>query len=366
MILVDAQTAMPSGAARRGMAIVTLTANDGLSDSSPDAVLVTGADTRPPEIVAPAEITVLACQADLRDVRIPPPDELDACEGSVEVSGAVVASGGRPLATPVALDEGSAPASVLKPGEHVVRWQAVDAAGLTSTFDQTVRIETCWPMFRRTSSRSGQSPLVGPQSSNVQWVFAANDSDIKSSPAVAAEGTVYFGSDDGRREAEKHEGSCCGGRGSKGMSGRRRRLVSTGLYTSLQVVGCTRWDWNAGSIVCSKDLGGLPAESSPAIGSDGTVYIGSYYNHLYALTPGCVEKWKVQTGGDVDSSPAVGPTGRVYVGSDDNKVYAVEPSGTVAWTFQTNNDIDSTPAVSADGTAVYVGSADDRTKRSTQ
>ena len=247
VILVDAQTAMPSGAARRGMAIVTLTANDGLSDSSPDAVVVTGADTRPPEIVAPAEITVLACQADLRDVRIPPPDGLDACEGSVEVSGAVVASGGRPLATPVALDEGSAPASVLKPGEHVVRWQAVDAAGLTSTFDQTVRIETCWPMFRRTSSRSGQSPLVGPQSSNVQWVFAANDSDIKSSPAVAADGTVYFGSDDGRLYAVKHDGTLLWRTRLDGNVRSSPAIGFDGIVSSLQVVGCTRWTGTPGA-----------------------------------------------------------------------------------------------------------------------
>ena len=40
-----------------------------------------------------------------------------------------------------------------------------------------------------------------------------------------------------------------------------------------------------------------PVESSPAIGSDGTVYVGSYDGYLYAIKPDGTLKWKFNNGG---------------------------------------------------------------------
>jgi hypothetical protein len=64
--------------------------------------------------------------------------------------------------------------------------------------------------------------------------------------------------------------------------------------------------------------------SSPAIGADGTVYVGSYDTKVYALDGATGQKrWEFTTGDWVYSSPAIGADGTVYVGSDDNKVYAL-------------------------------------------
>ena len=65
--------------------------------------------------------------------------------------------------------------------------------------------------------------------------------------------------------------------------------------------------------------------SSPAIGSDGTVYVGSQDNKLYAINgKSGVKLWEFETGRDVGSSPAIGSDGTVYVGSDDKKLYAIK------------------------------------------
>ena len=65
--------------------------------------------------------------------------------------------------------------------------------------------------------------------------------------------------------------------------------------------------------------------SSPAIGADGTVYIGSYDNKVYALNGATgTKKWEFATGGDVESSPAIGTDGTLYIGSNDNQVYALK------------------------------------------
>jgi outer membrane protein assembly factor BamB len=66
-------------------------------------------------------------------------------------------------------------------------------------------------------------------------------------------------------------------------------------------------------------------ESSPAIGSDGTVYVGSYDHKVYALNGrNGARKWVFVTGDVVQSSPAIGPDGTLYVGSWDHKVYALK------------------------------------------
>ena len=42
---------------------------------------------------------------------------------------------------------------------------------------------------------------------------------------------------------------------------------------------------------------GMSRHSSPALGADGTIYVGSADDNLYALTPNGSLKWKYATGG---------------------------------------------------------------------
>ena len=70
---------------------------------------------------------------------------------------------------------------------------------------------------------------------------------------------------------------------------------------------------------------GDPVSSSPAIGSDGTVYVGSTDQKLYALSSKTgVKLWEFETGHWVQTSPAIGSDGTVYVGSRDKKLYAIK------------------------------------------
>jgi outer membrane protein assembly factor BamB len=97
--------------------------------------------------------------------------------------------------------------------------------------------------------------------------------------------------------------------------------------------------------------------SSPAIGADGTIYVGSMDDYIYALNPDGTLNWRYATGGNVWSSPAIGADGTIYVGSYDNYVYALNPDGTLNWRYATGNYIESSPANGADGT-IYIGSDD--------
>ena len=69
----------------------------------------------------------------------------------------------------------------------------------------------------------------------------------------------------------------------------------------------------------------MPSVPSPVIGTDGTVYVGSYDNKLYAINGKTgVKLWEFETGGFVSSSPAIRSDGTVYVGSSDKKLYAIK------------------------------------------
>jgi outer membrane protein assembly factor BamB len=110
-----------------------------------------------------------------------------------------------------------------------------------------------------------------------------------------------------------------------------------------------RWTFRTGSEVAS----------SPVIGPDGTVYVGSDDGCVYALGPDGIQTWRFKTGGSVISSPAIGPDGTIYVGSGDGRLYAINQDGTLKWAYQTSDAVYSSPIIAQDGT-VYTASWDHR------
>ncbi|MCX6951531.1 MAG: PQQ-binding-like beta-propeller repeat protein, partial [Verrucomicrobia bacterium] len=100
-------------------------------------------------------------------------------------------------------------------------------------------------------------------------------------------------------------------------------------------------------------------DATPAVGPDGTVYVGSWDGKLYALSPAGVKKWEYATGAGnyLYSSPALGADGTIYFGAGDGNFYALRPDGTLKWTYPAGDWIDSSPAIGANG-FIYYGSWD--------
>ena len=99
------------------------------------------------------------------------------------------------------------------------------------------------------------------------------------------------------------------------------------------------------------------SDSAPAVGTDGTIYVGTWKGQLWALNPDGSRKWVFQARNEIKSAPAVGLDGTVYFGCRDRKFYAVRADGKKRWEFQTGGWVDSSPALATDGT-VYFGSWD--------
>src|ERR1700690_659095 len=66
-------------------------------------------------------------------------------------------------------------------------------------------------------------------------------------------------------------------------------------------------------------------DSSPAVGVDGTIYLGTVHQKLWAVAPNGVPRWQFQTGSKIKSSPAIGADGTISFGCRDRKFYAVSP-----------------------------------------
>jgi len=89
-------------------------------------------------------------------------------------------------------------------------------------------------------------------------------------------------------------------------NGRQHLFYDFKVYALDEATGALKWSFPTG--------GNL--QSSPAIGSDGTVYVGSWDKHVYALNgvTGAL-KWTQVTGDLVVSSPAIASDGSIYVDS---------------------------------------------------
>jgi len=102
---------------------------------------------------------------------------------------------------------------------------------------------------------------------------------------------------------------------------------------------------------------GNSIDSSPAVGSDGTIYIGSYDQYLYAVNSDGSQKWRFLANGEISSSPAVDSNGNIYFGCHNSFIYALNSDGTPKWSYETDDWISSSPAIGSDGT-IYIGSHD--------
>lgn len=101
----------------------------------------------------------------------------------------------------------------------------------------------------------------------------------------------------------------------------------------------------------SRDLG-TTSYGSPALGRRGDVY-ATVDNALVALRQTGRVRWRFAARGIVEVSPAVAPDGTVVLGTNDRFQYGVGPDGRERWRYPREDLTYSSPGVTADGTAYF-------------
>ncbi|WP_083763919.1 PQQ-binding-like beta-propeller repeat protein [Syntrophobacter fumaroxidans] len=102
---------------------------------------------------------------------------------------------------------------------------------------------------------------------------------------------------------------------------------------------------------------GGPIKSSPAIGTDGMVYVQSSDGSLYAIKPDGNVKWSVGIEGHPNLSPAVGDDGTAYSAGAGNLLHAINHDGTPKWFIDIGGAPTSSPAMGADGSVIITEGA---------
>ena len=213
----------------------------------------------------------------------------------------------------------------------------------------------------------------------VRWVYPDAGDWIDSSPAIGPDGTIYFGSWDGFVYAVNgatgslrwsyETGSVVLASPTVGSDGAVYVGSYDGGFYALNSNGSLRWIHVAAGEI----------ESSAALDENGDLYFGDSGGILHAVDGTGQARWEVDvaiyqplaTEVAIQSSPALGADGTIYVGSRyawtslltgeevrEGRLLAVDrATGSVRWTFLVEDYIDSSPAVAADG-SVYFGARD--------
>jgi outer membrane protein assembly factor BamB len=160
-----------------------------------------------------------------------------------------------------------------------------------------------------------------PNNGSLKWKFATNGW-VHGSPAIGEDGTVYIGSDDGYLYAlYPNNGTMkwrcnVGGAvwGSPALDGEGNLYLGVwnGQFHAVYPNGKIKWSF---------DTGGHVWWTSATLSDDGTIYFGSNIGdygggELIALNLDGNECWRIMVASDwTMSTPAIGEDGTVYVGS---------------------------------------------------
>jgi outer membrane protein assembly factor BamB len=189
----------------------------------------------------------------------------------------------------------------------------------------------------------------------VKWTYRMSNVTSRSAPAIAPSGVIYVGSYDRNLYAVNPDGTLRWTHATGdlvlsspaiGADGTVYVGAADGLLYAINPNGSRKWSYRIGSV------------SSPVIAADGTIYAAGG-GYLRALAPNGSSRWSYFIGNQGDSSPAIGANGVVYVGSVDPRLYAIAPNGSSVWTYTTSGAVISSPAIGADGT-LYFGSSGGR------
>lgn len=203
-------------------------------------------------------------------------------------------------------------------------------------------------MLHLDPARTNRSPFLGPADPIVLWTFEAG-APIETAPAQLPDGTTVVGTLAGRVAAVTAEG-----RGDWSLDLHARIYGSPLIDRGTIYLGA-----DSGKLVAISSNGKIrwqldtdgEADTAAALAPWGAILMAAG-KVLYAVRPGGNVLWRVKAQRKLYGSPAVGADGTVYVGSQDDRLYAVSREGKIRWSTNLGADVDCAPSVDDDGTVV--------------
>jgi len=213
-----------------------------------------------------------------------------------------------------------------------------------------------WKSLGGDFDRIGLSQNFGPETGCVKWKFEPNAA-VVGSVTIGADNRVHIASEDGKVYTLDANGwnydtnSPLLSSPTIGPDGTVYVGSQNGKLYAISIGGSLRWTHSTGGLIYS----------SPAVSPDcNKIYVGSQDGVLHALGQDGSELWTFKIGGfgiiegSILASPAIGVDGTIYVGGlYDPNLYALDPNdGSVKWVchFESGGWPFASPVVAADGT----------------
>jgi len=223
-------------------------------------------------------------------------------------------------------------------------------------------------------SEWGRALNIRVEDPPLKWVFPTFD-PIVATPTLDSDGNVYIGDESGWIYCLDTKGQLIWGHETRGpvlasaavgADGRRACFPLNLFRRSKPGRELVYFPSLDSHLYCFTTEGELVWDANledelyraPAIGADGTVYVGTDAGWLVALDRNGKVLWRYDTGDEITASPSVGLDGRVYVTSDS--IYCLEPGGDLLWSFGAEDEYDyffPSAVPDRDGN-VYAGNVD--------
>ncbi len=225
------------------------------------------------------------------------------------------------------------------------------------------------PVFRHDNQHTGRYTVTGPDMAEQLWSFSSGSS-IPGSVVTGKDGTLYVSSADHRLYALMSNGGLAWkfearesiyGTPAVGPDGAVVFADLSGMIYSLRPDGVVQWSVELGS------GGDHRVVASPTVAADGTIYICSWDDRLYAYSRAGALLWQTALAGLPSSSPALDNEGNIYivcrdlVSARNILVQKIDPATRrQIWRFSedlgsSNERIISTPALDLVRNRLYVG-----------
>ena len=193
------------------------------------------------------------------------------------------------------------------------------------------------------------------------WTYRFDDYS-QTRPVVAADGTIYFGANDGRLYAINPDGSEKWQQSGAGTVADGLAIGTRGHIYMVSIQGVLSIATSQGNILSAMKAFNIRT-SEPVLDSLGNVYVVTMDDRLVVVQPDGSEKWSVQLKGEPlqlakQASPVIGRNGTIYVGSERGGVYAFSPEGELYWQYGDGLNISSSPVLSDDGILYFTAWGD--------
>jgi outer membrane protein assembly factor BamB len=160
-----------------------------------------------------------------------------------------------------------------------------------------------------------------PNNGTVKWKYKTGNW-IRTAPCIDDDGTIYVVSLDNYLYAVFPNGALRWktnvGAGTSPTIGQDGTIYCG--YDELHAVNPSD-----GTIKWKLPIGGQIRGATPCNSIDGTIYLGNGNgSDIVAVNPDGTEKWRKSIGGDIESAPAIGEDGTIYIGDgkDEGHIYA--------------------------------------------